>query len=259
MLDIQLQLPKFQTEIDQVGISDFLIPIKVVSNFNVLHTIASFSFSANLAKEEKGTHMSRLILILHKFQDQIFDYDTLLKISNEAKVWLKASCSFLSFDFDYFVKKQSPVTKIDNLVNYKASLRVKNNHATRIFIKVKVPITAVCPCSKEISDDGAHNQRGIVTIEAEITGKKGIWLDQLIKIAELSGSSELYSVLKREDEKFVTEKAYENAVFVEDIVRAVDDGLTKLSLENYSVICKNYESIHNHNAFAKIIKGDICI
>jgi GTP cyclohydrolase I len=138
-------------------------------------------------------------------------------------------------------------------------MKVRNNCSTRVFLKVVVPVTSVCPCSKEISDQGAHNQRGDVTIEAEVTDKKEVWLENLVKAAETAASSEVYSVLKREDEKFVTEKAYQNAVFVEDIVREVDKNLTKLSLENYTITCKNYESIHNHNAFAQIKKGDICI
>lgn len=259
MLDVQSQQPKNRVRIDRVGISDFYIPVKIESNYKVLSTSARFSFSASLRKSERGTHMSRLILILHEFQDLLFDYDTLIKISDEAKMRLKSTSSVLSLEFDYFVQKQSPVTKINNIVNYKASMVIKNDHNVKVCLKIIVPITSVCPCSKEISDRGAHSQRGEVTIEADITNKKQLWFTELIKAVESAASTEIYSVLKRSDEKFVTEFAYQNALFVEDIVRTIDKKMMELAIKNYSITCKNYESIHNHNAFAQIKKGEICI
>lgn len=259
MLDVQSQIPKHQTAIDQVGISDFLIPIKIVAENKIINTNAKFSFSGSLKSTERGTHMSRLILILHMFQNDIFNYETLVKISREAKEKIGTKCSILRLDFDYFINKKSPVTKFENIVNYKASIWVRNNCSTKIFTEITAPVTAVCPCSKEISNNGAHNQRGEITITAEVTKKENILLTELIKIAESAGSSEVYSILKREDEKYVTEKAYQNAMFVEDMVREVDKNLKKIKIENYIIKCKNYESIHNHNAFAEIRKGEICI
>lgn len=257
MLDVQSQLPKHMTAINQVGILDLLILIKVASNNKVINTNAHFSFSGSLRKNNRGTHMSRFVLILHEFQDQLFNYDKLAKISNEAKKRLGTKCSVISLNFDYFIQKQSPITKFNNLVSYKASMSVINNRNTRVFLKIMAPITSVCPCSKEISNKGAHNQRGEVTIEAEITNNKQLWFPDLITVAESAASAEIYSILKREDEKYVTEKAYRNAVFVEDIVREINKRLKALKIENYTIFCKNYESIHNHNVFAKIEKGEI--
>jgi GTP cyclohydrolase IB len=241
-----------QIPIDKVGVKNLKYPIAVKDKENeVQHTIATISMTVDLPKEFKGTHMSRFVEILQS-KDREIHVDSIDKILMEMQKRLNSKRSHMEIEFPYFKEKQAPVTGKRSLIDYTAKFHaVRNNHKKDFVLTVKVPVTTLCPCSKNISKYGAHNQRGEVTVS--IRFKDTVWIEDIISIVESSASSELYSLLKREDEKFVTERAYENPVFVEDLVRNI---VLKLK-ENkkitwYIVEAENFESIHNHNAYAQI-------
>jgi GTP cyclohydrolase I len=199
-----------------------------------------------------------LTQLLHKYLEKPIGRAEIIELASMAKQKLNSIYSVIAVNFDYFITKTTPVSKIPNLIDYRCTLEIYSNCSTKIIIGVSIPITSLCPCSKEISSSGAHNQRGIVTIKADISDTPKIWFNEIISVAEAASSCELYSVLKREDEKFVTEKAYNNPKFVEDLSREIAHGLDNLEIKNYNIKCKNFESIHNHNAYAIIKKGEIC-
>jgi GTP cyclohydrolase I len=205
----------------------------------------------------KGTHMSRFVEILHLFRTQV-SLESITNILEDMKKILGAQSSHIEITFPYFIEKQSPETGSKGLMDYTCSITGSSNNnsqkRTDIVLTIAVPITSVCPCSKEISEDGAHNQRGEVKVSTRFN--KFIWLEDIIDIVEASASCDIFSVLKRADEKFVTEKAYNNPKFVEDIARDV----SKILMEDenitwFSVSAENFESIHNHSAYAYIEKG----
>lgn len=250
--DIQNQKDIRQIPIDKVGVKNLKYPIAVKDKKNVLqHTIATIAMTVDLPHEFKGTHMSRFVEIL-QCKDREIHVDSIDTILVEMQTRLKADASHIEIEFPYFMEKKAPATGKPSLIDYVAKFHAVRNKEKKDFIlTVKVPVTTLCPCSKNISKYGAHNQRGEVTVAVRF--KDTVWIEDLIEIVESSASSELYSLLKREDEKFVTERAYENPVFVEDLVRNV---VVKLkaneSITWYNVEAENFESIHNHNAYAQI-------
>jgi len=256
MKDIQNQHDTRNIPIDKVGIKDLRYPITVLDRKNrIQHTVASICMYVDLPHEYKGTHMSRFVEILHMFHPEV----ALRKISGileEMKKYLNAASANIEVTFPYFIKKESPVTKTVGLMDYSCSILGSSNSEgkTDIELVVVVPISSVCPCSKEISDAGAHNQRGNVRLSTRF--KKFIWIEDMIELVEKSASCEVYSILKRADEKYVTEKGYENPKFVEDIVRDIADKMKKDSnITWFSVSAENFESIHNHSAYASITNG----
>lgn len=240
--------------INKVGIKKFRLPVYVQDQQQKgQHTVAECSMYVNLPSDFKGTHMSRFAELLNTDEFAITLQslkDTLLKMTQ----LLDARDAYLELSFCYFIKKTAPVSAITSMMDYKVTLMgelVDGRYA--VFIKTVVPITSLCPCSKEISQYGAHNQRSYVTVTVEL--KKFVWIEEIIRIVEQAGSCEVYGILKRPDEKYVTEKAYENPKFVEDIVR---DIAVQLNADErivaYEVESENVESIHNHSAIAVITR-----
>jgi GTP cyclohydrolase I len=258
MIDIQNQPDYRNIPIDKVGIKGLKYPVNVLDkNKGLQSTVAQISMYVDLPHQCKGTHMSRFVEILHQIRTKV-SLASITNILEDMKKILGAQSSHLEITFPYFIEKQSPQTASKGLMDYTCSIIGSSNGKTNtdIVLTVAVPVTSVCPCSKEISDYGAHNQRGEVLVSTRFKGL--IWIEDIVRLVEKSASCDIFSVLKREDEKFVTEKAYDNPKFVEDIARDVakalmeDDNITW-----FSVSAENFESIHNHSAYAYIEKGSV--
>ncbi len=242
--------------INQVGVSGIQHPIEVMDLARKRQdTVATISMSVDLPHHFKGTHMSRFLEVLNA-HGRLIHVENISEILAELRQRLEAEHAHLHLDFPYFVQKEAPVTGSSGLMNYRARLEAaagKSGQSLRLT--AVIPVTTLCPCSKAISARGAHNQRGEVSISIEFD--RVVWIEDLIRIAEESASCELYSLLKREDEKHVTERAFDNPVFVEDLVRNValrcqqDERITWFRIE-----AENFESIHNHSAFAIIEQGE---
>ena len=249
--DIQSLKDHRNIEINKVGVKSIRYPITVLDKKNgTQHTIATINMYVNLPHHFKGTHMSRFIEILNRYRQGI-NITNISTIMNDMKKSLRAESAHMEIEFPYFIEKHAPVTKAKSLMEYTCKFWGSHNDRLDIIVGVEVPITTLCPCSKEISKKGAHNQRSMVTVK--IRFKKIFWIEDLIKIVEQSASCEVYAILKRPDEKYVTEKAYDNPMFVEDVVRNVAGKLRKdQNINWFSVESENIESIHNHNAYAFI-------
>jgi GTP cyclohydrolase I len=252
--DVQSRRDERQVAIDKAGIRDLAHPVRVSDRSRrEQHTVARVSMSVELPKHFKGTHMSRFIEILHREREvSVADLSALLQ---ETAVRLEADAAHIEIEFPFFVMKRAPVSGVESLMDYRVTLSgTRRDGVDRRSIRVVVPVTSLCPCSKKISERGAHNQRSHVTITAQLRGS--MWIEDLIDIAESEASSELYAILKRPDEKFVTERAYDNPKFVEDLVRDVALRLDREpQIAAYRVEVENFESIHNHSAYALIERG----
>ena len=253
MKDIQNQRDYRNIPIDKVGIKNLRYPIKVLDRKNGFqHTVASINMYVDLPHKYKGTHMSRFVEMLHLLREEV----SLKKISvvlGQMKEHLNAASSEIEVSFPYFIEKTAPVSRVSGILDYTCRFIGSSDADDKIDLisEVIVPISSVCPCSKEISEVGAHNQRGEVRLKTRF--KKFIWLEDMITVVENAASCEVYSVLKRVDEKCVTERGFSNPKFVEDIVRDVADVLKKDSnITWFSVSAENFESIHNHSAYAHI-------
>lgn len=255
MIDIQNQKDNRNIDIQKVGVKGIKYPIVVLDRANgTQHVNATINIYVNLPHHFKGTHMSRFVEILNEFRGQI-NIKTLNKILQKIRKKLHAESAHIEIEFPYFVEKTAPVSGSKSLMDYMCSFSGQNNgNKTDFLVGVVVPVTTVCPCSKEISNMGANNQRSMVTVKVRF--KKFFWIEDIIRIVEDSASGEVYSLLKRVDEKFVTEKAHENPMFVEDVVRNVAQELNRNdNFSWYSVEAENYESIHNHSAYAYVEKN----
>ncbi len=253
--DVQNASDKRQLAIDKVGIKDIQHPIKISDRSKgEQHTIANFNMYVNLPHQFKGTHMSRFVEILNQYESEITvtSFRTML---SEMTARLQAKSGYIEMEFPYFICKEAPISKVKSLMNYQASFIGQiNGDTTDVIVKVVIPVTSLCPCSKRISDYGAHNQRSHVTITVRVDSF--IWIEDLIDLVEEEASCEIFGLLKRPDEKFVTEKAYDNPKFVEDIVRDIAARFNEDDRINaYIVESENFESIHNHSAYALITKG----
>ncbi len=253
MEDIQNHKDYRNIDIDQVGVKGIRYPITVRDkDMGKQQTVAEISMYVNLPRYYKGTHMSRFVEILTAHSRRI-SIQNLTEILEEMKDRLNAESAHMEISFPYFINKAAPVSGAEGLMEYKCTFRGSLNNGSDLAVMIHVPITTLCPCSKEISDFGAHNQRGEVRLQVRF--KKFVWIEDLIKLVEESASSDVYSVLKREDEKYVTERAYQNPMFVEDIVRDIAVKLNNDSnITWFAVESENFESIHNHNAYAYIEK-----
>jgi GTP cyclohydrolase I len=253
MKDIQNHKDERNIDIDQVGVKGIRYPITVLDkNMGEQQTVAEISMYVNLPRQYKGTHMSRFVEILNEHSRRI-SLQNFSEILEEMKKRLNAESAHMEITFPYFINKTAPVTGSEGLMEYKCTYKGSLNKKTDLVIIIHVPISTLCPCSKEISDFGAHNQRGEVRLQVRF--KKFIWIEALISLVEESASSDIYSVLKREDEKYVTEKAYNNPMFVEDIVRDIAQKLNNdPNITWFAVESENLESIHNHNAYAYVEK-----
>jgi GTP cyclohydrolase I len=215
------------------------------------HTIATFNMYVNLPHNFKGTHMSRFVEILNRHEKEI-SVESFKGMLTEMAKRLEAEKGHIEMRFPYFVNKKAPVSGVRSLLDYDVTLIGEIRSGKPImYIKVVIPATSLCPCSKEISDYGAHNQRSHVTVQVRTSGF--VWIEEIIELVEKQSSCELYGLLKRPDEKFVTERAYDNPKFVEDTVRDVAVQLNRDErITAYVVESENFESIHNHSAYALI-------
>ncbi len=247
--DIQNQVDDRNIPIDKVGVKGICYPIVVSDKKNTIqHTIADINFYVELPHYNRGTHMSRFIEVLNKYhkEDLIFNLENIL---NAIKKSLKADAAYIEIRFPYFILKKAPVSRIASYLNYECSFKASLTNVYDFWIGTKVPVTSLCPCSKEISANGAHNQRSEVTVFVQYD--EFVWLEEIIELIEQSGSCEIYPLLKRADEKYVTEKAYDNPKFVEDIIRDITAKLVSdKRIRHFEIEAENFESIHNHNAYA---------
>ena len=252
--DVQATPDTRQIPIDKVGIKDIRHPVRVKDRGQgEQHTIAQFNMFVELPHNFKGTHMSRFVEILNNHEPEISVEsfrDMLVEMSDR----LEAKTGHIEMSFPYFIKKTAPVSGVESLMDYQVSfIGEVNNKIDTMIIKVVVPVTSLCPCSKKISDYGAHNQRSHVTITVQTNSF--VWVEDLIDLVENQASSELYGLLKRPDEKYVTEQAYDNPKFVEDMVRDIAAELNADERINaYTIESENFESIHNHSAYAMITR-----
>ena len=256
--DVQNEKDSRNVPIQKVGVKDVEIPLKIERKMNdnstTLETVyAKAKMSVSLPCEYKGTHMSRFLEILNSYQKENLVSTDIEQILFDMKKKLDAKNAYLKFSFKYFLKKQAPISHLESLMCYDCAFEgeVDENDEYKFYLITKVPITTLCPCSKEISKYGAHNQRALLTIKVSYDNDKHIWLEDLIEMAQSCASCEIYPLLKREDEKFVTETAYENPKFVEDVIRDIVVKLRENEIINfYEVEMEAFESIHSHNAWA---------
>ena len=255
MKDTQNEPDSRNIAIDRVGVRDLAFPVGVrEKGGGIQHTVAKVSLAVDLPHHFKGTHMSRFVEVLHAHGKEL-DVRSMAAIPAELLARLEAEEAHVKFRFPFFLTKKAPATGAEGLVDYQVTFEVNAKGEDLDFVViVEVPVATLCPCSKAISARGAHNQRGIVTFSSRFNDP--VWIEDMISMVEDSASCELYSLLKRPDEKEVTERAYDNPVFVEDLVRNVamrsrDDS----NIVYYRVEAENFESIHNHNAYA-IIEQD---
>lgn len=237
--------------INQVGIKDLRFPITLRTAEGEQATVARLTMTVYLPADQKGTHMSRFVALMEKQTDAL-SFEQMNRLTHEMTALLDSHSGKISASFPFFRKKTAPVSGIQSLLDYDVELtgEIKNG-AYRHTLKVMVPVTSLCPCSKEISQYGAHNQRSHVTVS--ICSNAEVGIEEIIDCVEAQASCQLYGLLKRPDEKFVTEKAYENPKFVEDMVRDVATALiAEKRIDSFIVESENFESIHNHSAYACI-------
>jgi len=254
MIDIQNQKDDRHINIKKVGVKGIKYPITVLDRVQGVQQVnATINMYVNLPHHFKGTHMSRFVEILNKYRGQV-NIKTLQLILEKVREKLRAESAHMEVHFSYFVEKTAPVSSAKSLMEYECGFWGEHQgNKTDIMVGVVVPVTTVCPCSKEISSAGAHNQRSMVNVKLRF--KRFFWIEDVITLIENSASGEVYSLLKRVDEKYVTEKGYENPMFVEDVVRNVAERLNGIdNFTWYSVEAENFESIHNHSAYAYVEK-----
>lgn len=250
--DVQSSADTRQLAINKVGIKSIRHPVKVQDkSTGVQHTIAVFNMYVGLPHNFKGTHMSRFVEILNGHEKEI-SVESFPVMLREMVERLEAETGHIEMNFPYFINKTAPVSGVQSLMDYDVTFAGDICHGQiATSVKVVVPVTSLCPCSKKISERGAHNQRSHVTIEARTN--QFVWIEELVQLVEQEASCELYGLLKRPDEKFVTERAYDNPKFVEDMVRDVAARLNAdPRIDAYVVESENFESIHNHSAYALI-------
>ena len=253
--DVQGRADDRAVAIDRVGIRDIAHPVSIHGRDGTLrHSVGQFTMTVALPADRRGTHMSRFVELLNASEDS-FNLTRFDDQVQEMTQRLDADTGHLTVDFPLFVPTRAPVSGVQALTDYAVTLRgIHEAGTTRTELQVVVPVTSLCPCSKEVSEYGAHNQRSLVTVSAtHTTGSEQLWLEDLIDAVEREASAPVYPVLKRADEKFVTEAAYDNPKFVEDMVRDIALRLRSDDrVKSVRVACENLESIHNHSAYALI-------
>lgn len=251
--DVQSSPDTRHIPIDRVGIKSIRHPVRVADkDSGIQHTVAQFNMYVNLPHNFKGTHMSRFVEILNS-QEREISVESFEDILRSMVKRLGSDSGRIEMTFPYFVNKSAPISGVKSLLDYEVTFigEIKQKVQYEFTMKVITPVTSLCPCSKKISDYGAHNQRSHVTIA--VRTNSFVWIEDVIRIAEEQASCELYGLLKRTDEKYVTEKAYNNPKFVEDIVRDIATVLNDDDrIDAYIVESENFESIHNHSAYALI-------
>jgi GTP cyclohydrolase I len=251
--DVQSTKDFRQIPIEKVGVKKIKYPILIEDRKNKTQsTVADIDIFVDLPQDHRGTHMSRFLEVLNVYHKESF-IDNLDSFLTDIKHQMKSKRAYISIRFPYFIEKIAPVSKSTSLLDYSCVFEATLSDVFEFKMGVTVPITTLCPCSKEISFYGAHNQRSYVTVK--IIYNSFVWIEELIDIVENAASCEIYPLLKRPDEKYVTERAFDNPAFVEDIVRDIATNLkADLRIEWYSVESENIESIHNHNAYACVVK-----
>lgn len=250
--DIQMSTSEVAIPIDSVGVKNLRVPLSVRDRESgAQHTVADVEVGVDLPAAFKGTHMSRFVESLESFGEKL-DYNSLKELLMQIQERLSARNAFISFTFPYFMTLSSPATKRKSRMNYEVTLTgALEGNDMSCMLEACVPVMTVCPCSKAISDEGAHSQRAEIRLQINMNGFA--WIEEFIEIANNAGSSPVYSLLKREDEKYVTEYAFANPTFVEDVVRAVAQQLSDHEkIDWYRVEVESFESIHNHSAYAVI-------
>lgn len=249
---MQNQTDDRKVSINKVGVKDISYPIIVRDKAkDTQATVAQISMYVNLPENFKGTHMSRFIEVLNRRYGRI-TINNFLSILDELKEELSAHSAHVEMDFPYFIEKHAPVSRARSMMEYRCRYIGEINQDSKLFhVGITVPVTTLCPCSRELSERGAHNQRGRVTVTLEFKGF--FWIEDVVNLIESSASSPVYALLKREDEKWVTEHSYDHPMFVEDLVREVTQRLKKdLNFSWFRVEAENFESIHNHSAYAMV-------
>jgi GTP cyclohydrolase I len=255
MNDTQKEAAEHKIDLDKVGVKGVRYPIVVLDKKKKhQYTVANINMYVDLPRHFRGTHMSRFIEILNRHSQQM-TLDNIDTILAEMKDRLEAKSAHLEIAFPYFMEKVAPVSGQKSTMVYDCRFIASqgNSDGYELIIEINVPVMSLCPCSKDISDRGAHNQRSVITVKVKTEGF--VWIEDIIKLVERSASSDLYALLKREDEKYITEKAYDNPKFAEDMVRQIAvelENITQISW--FSVETENYESIHNHSAYASVIR-----
>ncbi|UCF99340.1 MAG: GTP cyclohydrolase I FolE2 [Spirochaetaceae bacterium] len=257
MKDVQNEHDPRRIEIQKVGVKNVKYPIVVLDKHNQTQsTVATINMYADLPHDFKGTHMSRFIDVVNEYYVDISMHN-FLDMLDKVRNFLEASRAYAEVIFPYFIEKRAPVSGERSMMEYICEYMGEvSDHYQHFYVGIQVPIATVCPCSLEISDAGAHNQRGIVRVK--LLFDKFFWIEDVISIVEQSGSSEVYTLLKREDEKYITEQAFKRPRFVEDVVREVTEQLEATGdFRWFSVEAENFESIHNHSAYAFVERGSI--
>lgn len=257
--DVQASHDDRKVPIDKVGvkISAYPITLRCPLTGGVQHTVASINMYVGLPHYQKGTHMSRFLELLNTHHEQLKS-DQIMGVCHDMKQRLEADEAHLELRFPYFIHKQAPVTAAPGMLDIEVTFEASSNDQDDFIMGLKVPATSLCPCSKEISLYGAHNQRCEMEVKVRFEDGRFMWIEELFDVVEKAASSPVYAVLKRPDEKHVTERAYENPKFVEDIVRDLALALdAEQRISWYQVNSENHESIHNHNAYA-FIEKDKC-
>lgn len=255
--DIQSTGDRRRVAINKVGVTNVRYPISLRTpgkgNGNeFLHTVATINMFVSLPHDVKGTHMSRFLEVLNEYHNELCS-DSLRLVANRMKEKLHSKDAYLELTFPYWVDKEAPVTGQSGKLDFDVAFEMASNGTDDFVMTLKIPATSLCPCSKEISQYGAHNQRCDMTVKVRLADGVHLWIEELFSIVEQCASTQVFSVLKRPDEKWVTERAYENPKFVEDIVRDLAVALNNDDrIVWYQCSSENYESIHNHNAYAFI-------
>ena len=252
MPDVQGSQDDRMVAIDRVGVKEVVYPMRLATrDGGEQTTVATISMYVALPQEKKGTHMSRFLEVLNEHQCSPFSPEDIPRITQAIKERLNAQEAHFEATFTYFIEKPAPVTGQKGLMNYEVTLACTASTDEDFVMTVAAPATSLCPCSKEISEYGAHNQR--CRIEAAVRTEGFMWIEDLVEQLESAASHPVYAVLKRPDEKYVTEKAFENPKFVEDIIRDLAITLNRDDrVVQYSISSENFESIHSHNAYAEI-------
>ena len=251
--DIQASADHRQQAINKVGVKGLRYPLALFDGLGqVQHTVAEVSMAVGLSPEVKGTHMSRFIELLEKKRPALTP-ERLLRMLDEMLRRLDASSGTIELAFPYFISKEAPISGVESLLDYDVRLRAEKHAGlpAELHMEIVAPVTSLCPCSKKISDYGAHNQRSHITLDVRL--REPMSPDALVRLAEEEASCEVFGLLKRPDEKWVTERAYDNPKFVEDLVRDIALRLKREPrIAEWTVKSENFESIHNHSAYAEI-------
>lgn len=254
MVDVQASPDARNIAIDKVGVTDITYPItlKCPTTGGIQNTVATVNMYVGLPHYQKGTHMSRFLEVLNRHHDALRS-DQIMDVCHDMKERLEAEDAHLELTFPYFIHKKAPVTESPGMLDIEVTFTASSNSHDDFIMTLKVPAASLCPCSKEISDYGAHNQRCELEVKVRFAEGQFMWIEDLFALVEQCASAPVYAVLKRPDEKFVTEEAYDNPKFVEDIVRDLAIAMNgEERIIWYQVHSENFESIHNHNAYAMI-------